>query len=141
MVTPLTVHARTPATLQLLAPQWPNLTHNSHFVHQTVTVGDGACHSSPSSLSSSSRSPSSAGDDGETSSAGHGSDGASASRSSSPPPLFLHTIMAIIDMKALFPTAGLLSVGHLFVLLKIKWQPLLDLHGGCLVGGLPKPKL
>lgn len=27
MVTSLTVYARTPATLQLLAPQWPNLTH------------------------------------------------------------------------------------------------------------------
>ena len=99
-------------------PQWPNLTHSSHSVHQIITAGEGACHSSPSLLSFSPRSPSSAGDGGETSSAGHGS--ASASRSSSPPPLFSHTLMAIIDMKALFPTAGLLSVGHPFVLKKNK---------------------
>ncbi|KAL6348448.1 hypothetical protein AAG906_007380 [Vitis piasezkii] len=67
MVTSLTVYARTLATLQLLAPQWPNLTHNSHFAHQTAAAGDGACHSSSSPPSSSSRSPSSGGDGGETS--------------------------------------------------------------------------
>ena len=101
-------------------PQWPNLTHNSHSVHQIVTAGDGACHSSPSPLSSSSRSPSSAGDGGETSSAGHGSGGANASRSSSPPPLFPHTIMAIIDMKALFPPPACYPLATLLFLKKNK---------------------
>ena len=84
MVTSLTVYACTPATLQLLAPQWPNLTRNSHFVHQTITAGDGAYHSSSSPPFSSSRSPSSGGDGGETSSAGHGSGGESANRSNNP---------------------------------------------------------
>ena len=59
-----------------------------------------------------------------------------------PPPLFPHTLMAIIDIKALFPTAGLLSVGHPFVFKKkTRWQPPPDPHDGCSAGGLLKPKL
>ena len=125
-------------------PQWPNLTHSSHSVHQIITAEEGACHSLQSLLSFSPRSPSSAGDGDETNSAGHGS--ASASRSSRPPPLFPHTLMAIIDMKALFPTVGLLSVGHPFVLKKKQGDShlqilMMDVQLVGFVGGLPKPKL
>ena len=136
----LTVHARTPATLQHQAPQWLNLTHSSHFVHQTVTPGDEACHSSPLPPSSSSRSPSSAGDGCETSSAGHGSGGTSASRSSSP---HLYSFIPSWPSSTWrpYPPAGLPSVGHPFCSFKNKVAAPLDLHGGCLAGGLPKPRL
>ena len=147
MVTPLTVHARTPATLQPLAPQWLNLTHSSHFVHQTVTIGDEACHSSssPSPPSSSSRFPSSAGDGGAAP-AMAAAVRVPAEAAAPPPPLFLHTVMAIIDMKALSP-AGLLSVGHPVAFFKKnKVAAPLNLHDGCsswwaLLVGSPKPKL
>ena len=152
MVTPLTVHARTPATLQPLAPQWLNLTHSSHFVHQTVTIGDEACHSSssPSPPSSSSRFPSSAGDGGATP-AMAAAVRVPAEAAAAPPPLPPHLYSFIPSWPSStwrpYPPRRL----------AIRWPPCcffkknkvaapLDLHDGCsswwaLLVGSPKPKL